>query len=381
MKINSFKLERYFAEHEFKAPYFLCSSDGESFTLEELINLEPTSAEQFKKLWLGHTHPEGSPDLRREISKLYETIHWEEVLVHCGAEEAIFILMNVLLDKSDHVIVHYPRYQSLSEIATTIGCEVTFWKTCQEERWELDIDFLKKSIKKNTKMIVINCPHNPTGYLVKTQKYKEIIEIAKENGIFLFSDEVYRYLEYDASARLPPACDLYDNAISLGVMSKTFSLAGLRIGWIATKNRDILQKMAAFKDYTSRCNSAPSEFLSTLALRNLDKVVSRTLEIVHNNLILLNSFFQRNQELFHWIAPTAGSVAFPSLKINMDSQTFCQKLLQESGVLLMPGSCFSASEKHFRIGFGHKDMPECLIEFEKFLEKNRQELNSPCESA
>ncbi len=150
MLIHPFKLERYFAKYEFKIPYMLCSSDGESFTLEELMALEPNAEKAFGKLWLGHTHSEGDPELRLEISKLYSGISPDQILVHSGAEEAIFTVMSSLLKKGDHLIVHYPRYQSLSEVANAMGCETTFWKTHEKNHWELDIDFLRAHIKENT---------------------------------------------------------------------------------------------------------------------------------------------------------------------------------------------------------------------------------------
>lgn len=367
MQIKPFKLERYFAEFEFKVPYILCSSDGESFSFEELMELEPEGYGSIKKLWLGHTHPEGSPSLRQEIAKLYNGISPEQILVHSGAEEAIFILMNVLLKKGDHLIVHYPRYQSLSEVASSIGCEVTFWRACEQNNWELDLNFLQEQIRENTKMIVINCPHNPTGYLMDIGKFKEIIEIAKKNDLYVFSDEVYRYLEHDQKDRLPAACDLYEKAISLGVMSKTFSLAGLRIGWIATKHSSTYHQMAGFKDYTSRCNSAPSEFLSALALRHSNKIVERSLHIIKDNLVILSQFFSHYREIFTWSQPKAGSVAFPSLNTHSNADDFCRDLVKKNGVMLLPGSCFSDYNKHFRIGFGHRNMPECLEQLEKYI--------------
>jgi aspartate/methionine/tyrosine aminotransferase len=367
MHIHPFKLERYFAKYEFKVPYMLCSSDGESFTLDELMELEPSAREAFGKLWLGHTHAEGNPELRQEISKLYSTLSPDQVLVHSGAEEAIFTVMSSLVKKGDHLIVHYPRYQSLSEVASAIGCEITFWKTNQKNDWELDIDFLRASIKKNTKLIVINCPHNPTGYLMSHEKLKEIIAIAREYDLYLFSDEVYRYLEFEEKDRLPAACDLYDKAISLGVMSKTFCLAGLRIGWIATKDLHAYQQAAAYKDYTTRCNSAPSEFLSALALRHADTIIERNLQIVKTNLTILHQFIADHKKIFHWCPPKAGSVAFPSLNIPVTADTFCRELVEKTGVLLMPGNCFSNEKNHFRIGFGHKDMPLCLDILTQYL--------------
>jgi aspartate/methionine/tyrosine aminotransferase len=370
MKIPPFKLERFFAKYEFNVPYLLCASDCESLSVQGLLNFEPDSIEAFNNLWLGYTESQGNPELRQEITRLYQWIAPEQILVHSGAEEAIFIFMNAALERGDHIIVHDPCYQSLREIAVSIGCEMTKWTVQEQDNWELDIDFLKQHIRNNTKAVVINCPHNPTGYLMSHAKFLQLIEIAREYGILLFSDEVYRGLEYDHQDTLPAACDLYEHAISLGVMSKTYGLAGLRIGWIATRDQSIYQKMASFKDYTTICSSAPSEFLTTLALRYKEKIVQKNREIVINNLHHLNRFFFEYQHLFNWIAPKAGPIAFPRLKLDKDVEDFCLDLAEKQGVLLLPGSHYDFGNKHFRIGFGRKNLPEGLEKFEAYIREH-----------
>ena len=370
MKIPPFKLERYFAKYEFEAPYLLCGSDCESFSIQELLSLEADSLDAFQNHWLGYTESPGSPELRAEISKLYEQIALDQVLVHSGAEEAIFTFINGLLASGDHVIVHYPCYQSLFEIADSMGCQVTKWQTAEEHNWELDLDVLRQNIKSNTKVIIVNCPHNPTGYLMSRQMLQQIVDITREYGLILFSDEVYRGLEYELEDRLPAACDLYENAVSLGVMSKTYGLAGLRIGWIATQNREIYQAMAGYKDYTTICNSAPSEYLATLALRQKEKLVRRNLDIVRHNLSLLNDFFADHQDIFKWLPPRAGSIAFPSLRLDQNIESFCHDLVQKQGVLLLPGTYFDFGDKNFRVGFGRKNMPEALEQLEAYVSNN-----------
>lgn len=367
MKIPPFKLERFFAKYEFKAPYLLCSSDCESFSVQELFNLDPQAMDAFKEHRLGYTESPGSPELRAEIARLYQSIGPDEILVHTGAEEAIFNFMNVMLAPNDHVIVHFPCYQSLFEVADSLGCRVTKWTTTEENNWELDLDVLRQHIRPNTKAIIVNCPHNPTGYLMSPQKQQALINIARRHGLMLFSDEVYRGLEYNAKDRLPPAADLYENAVSLGVMSKTYGLAGLRIGWIATQNPEIYRQMAAFKDYTTICNSAPSEFLATLALRHQDKIVQRNLNIVRHNLNLLNNFFEAHRDIFNWSPPKAGAIAFPGLRLEQNVESFCLDLLEKQGVLLLPGNYYDFGPKNFRIGFGRKNMPEALDHLEAYV--------------
>jgi len=160
---------------------------------------------------------------------------------------------------------------------------------------------------------------------------------------------------------------LYDKAISLGVMSKSFGLAGLRIGWTATKDQNLLSNLASFKDYTTICNSIASEFLASLALRNCRKLVPRNLSLIMSNLTLLDQFFEKTP-IMDWIRPQAGPVAFPKLTKNSSSERFCTHLVDKAGVLLLPSSAFMYRDNHFRIGFGRKNMPEALSQLETYIE-------------
>ena len=199
------------------------------------------------------------------------------------------------------------------------------------------------------------------------KKLDSINQLARQKSILLFSDEVYRLLEYDVKDRLEAACDLYDNAISLGVMSKTYGLAGLRIGWVATKNKEIYKKIASFKDYTSICNSAPSELLATIALKHQDKIAQKNLSIIKTNLELLDNFFFKYQHLFSWQKPKAGPIAFPSIVGVNNIEEFCTELVNSKGVLLLPGNYYDKSNMNFRIGFGRNNMPQCLNKFEEYI--------------
>jgi aspartate/methionine/tyrosine aminotransferase len=370
MKLPAFKLERFFSKHEFTDPYLLSSSDCEAMTIEELLSLEPGSAEKFHQTWLGYTETQGSLELRQTIAQTYQTIETKEILVHAGAEEAIFIFMNIALQPGDHIIVHFPCSQSHLSIAQSIGCEVSEWVSRETDNWELDLDWLRGAIQPNTRAIVINCPHNPTGYVMSQAKLEELIAICRQHNILLFSDEVYRCLEYRDEDTLPAACDLYENAISLGVMSKTYGLAGLRIGWIATHNPEIYQAMAEFKDFTSICSSAPSEFLSTLALRNRDQIIQRNRAIIAANVETCDRFFLNHADLFNWTTPKGGSTAFPSLKPVMDVEEFCIDLINQQGVMLLPSTYFDYGKQNFRIGLGRKNLPECMEKFDDYLRTN-----------
>lgn len=368
MKIDPFKLEEYYAKYEFTTKYMLSSSDCESFSINEILKMSPGSEEEFKKQWLGYTEAPGSTALREEVCKLYSSIEPQDILVHTGAEEAIFNFMNSALEAGDHVIVQFPAYQSLYQIAQSIGCDVTLWQMQEDQAWELDVDFLKDKIQDNTKAIIINCPHNPTGYQMSNEKLQSIVDIAREKDIYIFSDEVYRYLEYNPAHRLEPACDLYEKAVSLGVISKAFGLAGLRIGWAVTRDKEILEKMSSFKHYTTICNSAPSEFLTTIALQNKEKILKRNLDIIQNNLSLLDILFKKYRDVLSWHRPKAGGIAFPKIQ-GLDSEEFCADLIKEKGVLLLPSRYYNSGNSNFRIGFSRKNMPEALRHLDQYLQE------------
>jgi len=366
MKLPPFKLERYFAQYEFNAEFLLCSSDCESMSIADLLALENGAAEKFQNVWLGYTESQGSPALRKEICGLYQTMQPQEILVHSGAEEAILLFMQAALKENDHIIVHTPHYQSLSEAAKGMGCVVTPWLAREENNWRLDVNELRRLMQPTTRAIVINSPHNPTGYLMTRADFLAVHEFAQENNLLLFFDEVYRESEYDSALRLPAACDMGDHAISLGVTSKTYGLAGLRIGWIATKNREVYQRMAELKDYTTICNSAPSEFLAEVGLRNRQRLIDRNLAIITENLKLVDAFLADYADLFQWVRPQAGSMGFPKLlKGNVDE--FCDSLVKKSGVLLLPGSMYGDLGNHFRIGLGRRNLPQAIARLRSYL--------------
>jgi aspartate/methionine/tyrosine aminotransferase len=335
-------------------------------TTGDLLALEPGARERYERQWLGYTESQGAPSLRGEIARIYESIEPGQTLVHTGAEEAIFLFMHAALNAGDHVIVHSPCYQSLAGVAQGIGCEVSGWKAREENNWALDMDELRRMIRPNTRVLVVNTPHNPTGYLMSRADYLAAHEIARAHDMILFSDEVYRESEYDAARRLPSGCDVNERAVTLSVMSKTYGLPGLRIGWIATRNARVYERMAELKDYTTICNSAPSEFLAEIALRHRASLARRNLDIIKHNLELLDEFFARRADLFEWVRPQAGPIAFPRFK-GGDVEAFCHDLVTRAGVLLLPGTLFDDRENHFRIGFGRKNMPEALAQWEAHL--------------
>ncbi|MFH1137459.1 MAG: aminotransferase class I/II-fold pyridoxal phosphate-dependent enzyme [Pseudomonadota bacterium] len=370
MKLPRFELERYFARHEFSARKLLCCSDCETITIKSLLNLEKGRLNAFLNLSLGYTEAEGAPGLRKEIARLYRGLGPENILVHAGAEEAIFTYLNVVLAPGDHAAVVHPCYQSLSETARGIGAEVSAWPARPENQWRLDLADLKKVLRPNTKAVVVNSPHNPTGAVLDAKTAAGLAALADAHGFLIFSDEVYRFLEYEPPIPAPSLADLTPRATALGVMSKSFGLAGLRIGWAATQNRDILEKMAGFKDYLTICNPGPSEFLAETALVNKEVLLERNRRIIGENLALLDVFFAKWTDLVAWNRPQAGPIGFPIWKGPGTADDFCRAFLEESGTLLLPGNMYGREfDRHFRLGFGRKNMPAALACLDDFLEK------------
>jgi aspartate/methionine/tyrosine aminotransferase len=198
-------------------------------------------------------------------------------------------------------------------------------------------------------------------------EWQALTDLCADAGIHLLADEVYRYLEFEAEDRLVAGADAFDRGVSLGVMSKSFAMAGLRIGWLATRDRDLVARCAAFKDYTTICSSAPSEILALIALRAREGVLTRSREIVLANLPLLDAFFERRAGTFAWVRPRGGSIGFPKLLTRGTTiDRFAAELVEAEGVLLAPGSIFGMADGHFRIGFGRTDLPEALARLEAF---------------
>lgn len=366
MHIKPFRIEQYFGKYEFTAKYLLSSSDAESRTIQELLDLEPGAYEGFLKHRCGYTESPGAPALREVISGMYRGFAPQDVLVLAATEEGIFVLYHALLSPGDHVIVETPCYESALEVARSTGARVSEWRRHSENGWAHDLAALEKLIQPSTKIIYINTPHNPTGLLMPASVFQQVTKLAARAGIILFCDEVYRELEHDPVNRLPAACEVYERAVSLGSMSKTYGLPGLRLGWLVSKDAEIVRRCLEFKYYTTICCSAPSEFLSALALRHREVLVERNREIVLRNLPLLDSFFRQRPNLFAWVKPNASPIGFVRYKPQRDVLSFCEEVVNNAGVLLLPGSVYDQPQ-HIRFGYGRKNMPEALAEFTAYL--------------
>ncbi|MBM17852.1 MAG: aminotransferase [Epsilonproteobacteria bacterium] len=370
MNLNKFLLEDYYEQHEFKTQYMLSSSDPETWSLQNLLDM---ATQKQLQLWnnqtFGYTEVRGLPLLRETIVKqLYPQFLPDNVLCFAGAEEGIFCSLLTLCSAQDHVIVVTPCYQSLKEIPQFVGCAVTEVALEEKSNWNIDIDSIAAAIKPNTKVVVINFPHNPTGQIISQQELQELVLLLKKHDIWLFSDEVYRLLSHQSLTWADPAAVLYDKAISLGVMSKAYGLPGLRIGWIACQDKTILQQITQAKHYTSLCSSGPAEILAAIALDNQKLLLNRNRKILSKNIAILDMFFSKYSDCFSWVRPQAGCTGFVRYKGKLPIESLCQQVREQQGVLLLPSSVYDVQESYFRIGFGRSNMQEALQRFEHFLQ-------------
>lgn len=367
MKIEPFALERYFARYEFSARFLLSSSDCEPLGLAELLAM---ADEETRALWddlrLGYTESPGHPLLRQAIAGHYRGLDADEVL-EVVPEEGIFLLMHALVSPGDHVVCVAPAYQSLHEVSRSIGCEVSKWLPDETRGWCLDLDALRAQLRETTRLVVVNFPHNPTGFSPTRKEFAELVETVEHHGAYLLSDEMYRLLDVVPNSGLPAACELSDRTISLSGLSKSFGLPGLRVGWVATHDRSVLERMLVLKDYTTICGSAPSEILALIAMRNLDSIIALQTERVRRNVAILEDFFKRHRRLFACNRPTGGSVCLPRYLGPEDTSFLAEEVVERAGIMLVPSAVFGFGDRHLRIGFGREDLPEVLERFEMYL--------------
>ena len=371
--LGEFRLEQFLGRWEFEARHYLCASDAESRSLNDLLALaKGKDLEEWGHLSLSYIPSQGTPALRQAIAATYESINPDQVLCFCGAEEGLYCAMQALLGRDDHAIVTVPNYQAMEELPLSLCGSVSGLTLRSQNEWDLDLDELRSLLRPNTRMVAVNFPNNPTGKVLSPQRWRQLIEVVREHNLWLFSDEVYRGLERDPAHTLPQAADLYPRALSLNVMSKAYGLPGLRVGWIACQDGDLLHRMGKVKDYLSICNSGPSEWLATIALKAGAQLLERNRLLARKNLELWNAFFQNHPELFQWWQPEGSCVAFPRYLGPDGVESWCQNLVQETGVLLLPASIFQSrlgpvDRDRFRLGYGRLNLQQGLQEMGNFL--------------
>lgn len=356
----NFGLEVFFSEWEFKAKHHMTASDMESLAVPNLLAMaSPQDREAYETLWLGYTQTWGLPELRDEIASTYENIRDDNILCLAGAGEGLYMVAKTLLTKDDHAIVPTPNYQSAETVPLSV-CEVTGLPMRQGDMkggWAIDLDALRDAIRPNTKLLSLNFPHNPTGMLIPKADLEALVEICRKHDIWILSDEVYRGVELDPNDCLPQIADIYEKGISLNVMSKAYGLPGLRIGWIASQDKALLEQIERYKHYLSICNSAPSEHLALIALKAREQILGRNHALLQRNITALEQLLADFPGLIYWTRPLGGCVAFPRFTGPEGGEAFCRTLLEESGVLLLPSSIYGSDlgeipKDHFRIGFG-----------------------------
>lgn len=375
--LPDFRLETHFSKWEFRARYHLTASDAESISLRDLLALAtPQEREAFDNLWLGYTKTFGAPELRDAIASLYDECDAADVLCFAGASEGIFAANSVILERDSHAIVVTPNYQSHETLPLAI-CDASGVPLDPDDGWSLDIDRVAAAIRPNTRLVTINFPHNPTGAILPLERYEALIELCRKYGLYLLHDEIFHGLGPTGTVHLPYVADRYERGLSLGVMSKSYGLPGLRIGWIACRDRDLLSTMERMKHYLSICNSGPSECLAVIALRNRARLIGRNCAIIDENLPRWDAFFERHADRFEWNRPDGSCTAYPRYTGADGVEAFCRALVEDSGVLLLPSTIYrselgSVPTDRFRLGFGRRGLDAGLAALDAHLERDRR---------
>lgn len=359
--LPDFRLETHFAKWEFVAEHHLTASDAESMSMRELLAMAtPEQQAEFDDVWLGYTETWGAPDLREAVGATFAERSARDVLCFTGASEGIFAANQVLLDRDSHAIVVTPNYQSHETLPQAI-CDVTGVPLDGDDGWSLDIDRVAAAICPTTKLVTINFPHNPTGAILPLDRYRALIDLCRTHGIWILHDEIFHGLGSTGTQHLPFIADEYERGLSLGVTSKSYGLPGLRIGWIACQNRDVLRRMERMKHYLSICSSGPSERLAIIALQNRERILARNNAIIDENLPKWEAFFDRHPGLFDWRRPDGSCMAYPRYLGEEGVEEWTLRLVEEAGVLLLPSTIYASElgptpTDRFRLGLGRRGL-------------------------
>ena len=367
MPIKNFETEDFFAKYEFSKPYLISASDCETVSIDELIQLGGGSVKEFLDTKLGYPEMPGSHQLRKEITTLYKTVNEEQVLVLGSPIEGIYLTLNALIQKGDHVVVTSPAYDALYNVPEHVTGKVSRWFLKNDgQQWSLDFNELENLLKQNAKLLVINFPHNPTGFLPTKQELQKIVDLARQYRVRIFADEIYKGLEYNKADQLPSVADLDEAAVVLSGASKSMGLPGLRFGWLVTKDKKAYKALYDMKCYTSMCSTQAGEYLGRMAIRAGPKLVEKNLKIVSTNLAIAEKFFKKWNDRFQWLKPKAGSISL--IKVNEKSaEQLCYDMADRFGVVLLPTRFMGYEDQYARVGFGRKNLEESLQVFDKAL--------------
>lgn len=376
MKLTrDFELEVFYGRWEFCVDYNISSTDMQSMTVRELLETAGRDPEELLDLRLGYTETWGRPELREAIAARFARLEAEDVLCFSASEESIFCLMNALLDEEDHAVVVVPAYQSAETIPMS-RCRTTAVVLDRSQGWSLDLQRLEDAVGPSTRLVYVNFPNNPTGALLSGDELAAVVEICRRREAWLVSDEIFRGSERDEERRLPRVADLYERGFSLSGTSKMYGLPGLRIGWIASRDREALRRIERYKHFTTICSSGPSEMLATIAIEAEDALFRRTRELKGLYLEEFERFFSDHTECFAWTPPDSGLCGYPRYVGPGSAENLCSELLSSQGVLLVPGVLFRSDlvdlpTDHVRVGFTRPETREALQRVDEFLRSRR----------
>ncbi|MEV6949488.1 aminotransferase [Streptomyces sp. NPDC051172] len=351
MKIRPFAVEQWMNDYEETCRYNLAETCVRSLTTGELLQMSGRRGEILAELDatpLSYGPIPGSPRLRGLVAGLYETQGPENVLITHGAIGANALVHATLVEPGDHIVAVVPTYQQHYSIPDSYGARVTQLPLREENDWLPDLDELDRLVSADTKLIAVNNPNNPTGALIDEAGLARITKIAERVGAWVLCDEVYRGVDQDGDGFTASIVDLYERGISTGSMSKPYSLAGLRLGWIVGPTR-LLTQVATHRDYTTISVGRVDDLLACVALENKDAILARSHHLTRANLAILDEWVTSRDDITY-VKPASGTTALLRYNAPIDSYEFCTRLLQETGVMFTPGAAFDI-EHTVRIGF------------------------------
>ncbi len=352
MKIADFGVEIWMNEYETRAKFNVAETCVESLTVQELLALcgdEERHVEALRRIQLTYGDIPGSERLRAAVASLYKNRTAEDVLITGGGIGGNFLALWSFVEPGDEVVALLPTYQQLYALPESFGAKVTRVQTRAENAFRPDIEELRRAVTPRTRLLVLNYPNNPTGASLDEETMREIVAVADRVGAWLLCDEIYRGLEHQGAYTTPSFTDLYPRAIGTGSISKVYSLAGLRTGWIVAP-REFLTECALHRDYTTISCGRVDDYLATLALEHRERVLERNLALVRTNAAVLEEWIC-HEPLVSWVPPRAGTTALLRFQRDQGSEAFCRELFDATGTMLVPGACFEFSDCSARIGF------------------------------
>lgn len=352
MKIEPFGVEEWMNAWETRCKFNLAETCVASLTVDELMAFagrSSTSLTDLGAMKLTYGAIKGSDKLRAAIAGLYSDFSAKDVLVTHGAIGANALVYQSLVEHGDHVVSVVPTYQQHVSIPQSLGAVVTQVPLMKHANFALDLDVLASAMKPVTKLITLTNPNNPTGALLGNDQMQRLVEIAKNFGAYVLCDEVYRGTDRAGNGTSPSIVDLYDRGISVGSMSKSFSLAGLRLGWMAAPT-DVIEKALIHRDYSVISVGMIDDYLATLALGAKAKILKRSRSICRDNMAILDGWLEQEAKI-SWVRPASGTTALLYYDFDMKSEELCLDLLDKTGVMFTPGSALGM-EGAIRIGYG-----------------------------